>query len=122
MAAPSRSIASIWASRPAEQAMHRTDSAGALAPAGGAPGSAGFGLADRLLRPFGRVEAGEGATALLMLAFGFVLLFSYYLIKPVREALILGGEGAEVKSYSSAAQALLLLFVIPAYGRIASRV
>jgi AAA family ATP:ADP antiporter len=32
---------------------------------------------------------------------------TYYLLKPVREALILSESGAEVKSYSAAAQALL---------------
>jgi AAA family ATP:ADP antiporter len=40
----------------------------------------------------------------------------------VREALILGKEGAEVKSYASAGMALLLIFLVPAYGALASRV
>src|SRR5204862_8247963 len=43
-------------------------------------------------------------------------------LKPVREALILSGEGAEVKSYASAGQVLLLLGFVPAYGALASRV
>ncbi|WP_051979593.1 NTP/NDP exchange transporter [Edaphobacter aggregans] len=51
-----------------------------------------------------------------------ILLGSYYLLKPVREALILTEGGAEVKSYSSAAQAVLLLLVVPAYGAFGSRV
>ena len=46
---------------------------------------------------------------------------TYYLIKPVREALILASEGAEVKSYASAGQALLLLLIVPAYAKLASR-
>jgi ATP:ADP antiporter, AAA family len=41
---------------------------------------------------------------------------AYYLLNPVREALILSESGAEVKSYSGAAQALLLLAVVPFYG------
>jgi hypothetical protein len=39
-----------------------------------------------------------------------------------REALILSQGGAEVKSYSSAGQAVLLLVIVPAYGMFASRV
>ena len=43
-------------------------------------------------------------------------------MKTVREALILSESGAEVKSYSSATQALLFLVIVPAYGAFASRV
>ncbi len=77
---------------------------------------------DRALSLFADVHSGEGAGVLLLALNAFLLLTAYYLIKPVREALILTGGGAEVKSYSSAGQALLLLFLIPAYGRFASRV
>ncbi|MCU1273529.1 MAG: carrier protein family protein, partial [Bryobacterales bacterium] len=52
----------------------------------------------------------------------FILLGSYYLLKTVREALILSEKGAEVKSYSGAAQAVLLLLIVPAYGMLASKV
>lgn len=52
----------------------------------------------------------------------FVLLTAYYIIKPVREALILSGSGAEIKSYAGAGQALLLLLIVPLYSGIASRV
>ena len=40
----------------------------------------------------------------------------------MRDGLILSGFGAEIKSYSSAAMALLLVFVVPAYGAFAARV
>jgi AAA family ATP:ADP antiporter len=60
-------------------------------------------------------------TALLLAANVFTLLASYYMLKTVREALILSEAGAAVKSYSSAAQALMLLGVVPAYGFLASR-
>lgn len=53
---------------------------------------------DRALRPFADVQAGEGATVLLLALNVFLLLSAYYCIKPVREALILSGRGAEVKS------------------------
>jgi ATP:ADP antiporter, AAA family len=77
---------------------------------------------DWLLSLFTDVRGGEGLTALLLMVNAFLLLAAYYIIKPLREALILGGAGAEVKSYSSAAQAVILLFLIPAYGRLGSRV
>jgi ATP:ADP antiporter, AAA family len=51
-----------------------------------------------------------------------LLLASYYLLKTVRESLILTEGGAEVKSYSAAAQAVLLVLLVPAYGAFASRV
>ena len=47
---------------------------------------------DRLLRLFTDVRAGESGTALLLTLNIFLILTAYYLIKPVREALI--GEGA----------------------------
>ena len=52
----------------------------------------------------------------------FLILAAYYLLKTAREVFILSEGGAEVKSYSSAGQALLLLFLVPAYGAFASRV
>jgi ATP:ADP antiporter, AAA family len=76
---------------------------------------------DRSLRLFADVRAGEGGTVLLLALNVFLLLASYYFIKPVREALILSGEGAEVKSYAAAGQALLLLILVPAYGLLADR-
>jgi AAA family ATP:ADP antiporter len=48
-------------------------------------------------------------------------LTAYYIIKPVREAFILGGGGAEIKSYMAAGQAILLLGAVPLYALLASR-
>lgn len=78
-------------------------------------------LLDRALRPFTDVRAGEGPTALLLALNVFLLLMAYYFIKPIREALILGESGAEVKSYASAVQAVLLLGAVPLYARLAGR-
>jgi AAA family ATP:ADP antiporter len=77
---------------------------------------------ERLLRPFAEVRAAEAVNALLLMLGVFLLLVAYYIIKVVREPLILAGGGAELKSYTSAGQAVLLLFLIPAYGAFASRV
>jgi len=64
---------------------------------------------DRSLSLVADVRAGEGAGALLLAANVFALLAFYYVLKTVRESLILSEGGAEVKSYASAGQALLLL-------------
>src|SRR6267142_5452258 len=77
---------------------------------------------DRALSLFTEVRAGEGATALLMLANIFLLLVCYAVIKTVREPLILLGGGAEVRSYAAAGQALLLMGFVPLYSWFASRV
>jgi AAA family ATP:ADP antiporter len=79
-------------------------------------------LADRFLSLFAEVRSGEGIGALMLAANVYLLLEAYYILKTVREALILSQGGAEIKAYSSAAQAALLLLIIPAYGILASRV
>ena len=79
-------------------------------------------LVEKVLSPLAEVRAGEGAGVLLLGLNSFLLLMSYYLLKTVREPLILTQGGAEVKAYSAAVQALLLLAIVPAYGALASRV
>jgi ATP:ADP antiporter, AAA family len=77
---------------------------------------------ERFLSVFAPVRKGEGFTSVLLMMNVFLLFTAYYLIKPVREALILGELGPEVKAYAGAAQALLFLFIVPVYSAIASRV
>jgi ATP:ADP antiporter, AAA family len=89
---------------------------------------------DRLLGLFSEVHPGEGARALLMLVNVFLILVAYYVIKTVREPLILGTEvpgflkalgikgPAEVKTFAAAGQALVLMAFVPAYSWFASRV
>jgi ATP:ADP antiporter, AAA family len=81
-----------------------------------------LGWADRLLRPFADVRACEATSALVLASTIFTLLTAYYLLKVIREPLILAGGGAEVKAYASAGQALLLIPVLRAHGAIARRV
>lgn len=77
---------------------------------------------ERALGVFTEVRAGEGSTALLLTLNVFLLLTAYYVIKPVREALILVmPSGAEYKSYMSGVIAVALLFAVPAYARVAGR-
>lgn len=79
------------------------------------------GSIDRILRVFGDVRPGEGGTVLLMALNVSLLLVAYYVLKTVREPLILLAGGAELKSYAAAAQALSLIAYVPAYGWLASR-
>jgi ATP:ADP antiporter, AAA family len=79
-------------------------------------------IGERLLSPIAEVRRGEVASALLLTLIMFLILAAYYMLKTAREVFILGDGGAEVKSYSSAGQALLLLVLVPAYGAFASRV
>jgi AAA family ATP:ADP antiporter len=90
-------------------------------PSGPSHSEAKLGLLDRLLQPFTDVHAGEAGTALLMFASFFLLLLGYYVLKTVREPLILA-SGAEVKSYASAAQAVVLIGFVPLYGWFSSKV
>ncbi len=76
----------------------------------------------RLLAPIADVRREEVTSVLLMTLLMFLVLAAYYLLKTAREVFILSEGGAEVKSYSSAGQAVLLLFLVPAYGAFASRV
>jgi len=75
-----------------------------------------------LLSPIADVRREEVSSVLLMTLLMFLLLGAYYMLKTAREVFILTQGGAEVKSYSSAGQAVLLLFLVPAYGAFASRV
>ncbi len=73
---------------------------------------------------FGDVRPGETATVLLLAFDVFLIFVAYYLLKVAREPLILlsHGGGAEVKSYASFGQTILLVFVTQAYGWLAGRV
>jgi AAA family ATP:ADP antiporter len=77
-------------------------------------------LLERFLSVVCDVRPGEGLGALILTINLFTLLGAYYLLKTVRESLILAEGGAEVKAYSSAAQAVVLLGVVPLYGWIAT--
>ena len=77
---------------------------------------------ERLLSPIAEVHRGESAGVLLNALNLFLVLAAYYMLKTVRESLILTEGGAAVKAYSAAGQAILLLALVPAFGAFASRV
>jgi AAA family ATP:ADP antiporter len=90
----------------------------ASAPAASLP----RGPLERFLRLFADVRDGEGPQLLLLAFNAFLILTAYYAVKPVREALILDQPGgAELKSYAYAAQAVLLVGLVPLYGALATR-
>jgi len=83
-------------------------------------------LRDRILagffRPFSKVEPGEVRAVSVLTLTAFLLLTAYYLLKTVREPLILLQGGAEVKLYARAAQALIMAVFVHFYGELARHV
>lgn len=73
-------------------------------------------------RPFSKVEPHEvlGVSVLTLVA--FLLLTAYYLLKTVREPLILLQGGAEMKLYARAGQALIMAVFVHFYGELARHV
>ena len=81
-----------------------------------------YNLFYRILRLFTDIRQGEASKALLLALNVFLILMAYYIIKPVRDGLILSAKSPEMKSYLGAAQAITLIFVIKVFSRLASRV
>ena len=81
---------------------------------------------EQFLQIFTDIKAGEGSKALLMSLNIFLILCSYYFIKPLREGWIAisdiqGLTQMEVKAYSSFLQSIFLLFIVGFYGKLAGR-
>ncbi len=76
----------------------------------------------KIFKIFTDIRPGEGLTTFLLTFNVYLLLLAYYIIKPVREALILAGKGAEIKSYLSAAMVITLIPVIKSFSSLASKV
>jgi len=79
-------------------------------------------LLERTLSLFADVRAGEGISTVLLTLNVFLLLAGYSLMKPARDGLILTEGGAEIASYSAAAQGVLLAALVPFYGWLGTRV
>jgi AAA family ATP:ADP antiporter len=67
---------------------------------------------------FTKVQPGEGRCIAALWLQACTLMVAYYLIRPVREALILTQGGAELRSYAVGVQAVLLIAIIPAYSML----
>lgn len=79
-----------------------------------------FGM-QRMLRPITEVYRHELRSTLQLTARIFLVMLAYYLLKPTREALILEDGSAELRSYAVAAQAVLLLLILPLYSYFSRR-
>lgn len=79
------------------------------------------GIVHKFLRLFTAIHPHEVPTALLLSLNVFFLMSGYYIIKPIREGLILEGKGPEVKSYLGAVIAILFIPVIKIFSSIVSR-
>jgi ATP:ADP antiporter, AAA family len=76
-----------------------------------------------ILGLFGDVRPGEAGAVFLMLLNITIILICYYIIKVVREPLILELPGGEkLKSYAAAGQALVLMGYVPLYAWFSSKV
>jgi AAA family ATP:ADP antiporter len=83
----------------------------------------GFNVFYKFLRLFADIRGGEAPKALLLALNVFLLLLAYYILKPLREALLLVDKNSPVvKSCLGGAQAVLFVFVIKAFSRLASKV
>jgi AAA family ATP:ADP antiporter len=82
-----------------------------------------YNLGYRVLRLFADIRHGEAGKALLLALNVFLLLLAYYILKPLRETLLLvDKDSAVIKSCLSGAQAVLFVFVIKAFSRLAAKV
>lgn len=70
---------------------------------------------ERLLNVISVVKPQEGKSCLLLTANACLLMAAYYLLKVIREPLILAYGGAEYKSYATAFQAALLSLIVPLF-------
>jgi len=82
---------------------------------------AGLSRFERLLTLFTRVRPGEGRSAFLFFLHGFLLLFSYQVVKALREAFMLTKFPAEVRAYAVALIALILMLLVPMYAAVRRR-
>ena len=68
-----------------------------------------------------KLRSREAAATVLFGSYAFLLLVCYYVVKLLREPLLLVGGSAEQKSYAHAAIALALMVLVPLYGALFRR-
>ncbi len=84
-------------------------------------GKAQYGILYKFLRLFSDVYPGEALTAFLLTLNTFLLFLAYYIMKPVRDALMLGSYSPEFKNYLNAVGAVTLVFVVKLFAVIAAK-
>jgi AAA family ATP:ADP antiporter len=85
------------------------------------PREGSHGFLYKALKLFSDVRPGEALTLLLLTLNAYLLFLAYYILKPLRDALMLESWGAAEKNYMSAGMAVLLVFVVKLYSAVASR-
>ena len=72
---------------------------------------------EKVISVFCPLQPKDGRKTCVLGLSGFFLMLSYYLVRPVREALVLSQSSAEVRAYAVGGVAVLVLLLIPVYGR-----
>ncbi len=80
-----------------------------------------FTRSERFLSLFTTLRAGEGRGAQLLCLQSFTIMLAYYLLKVIREPMILAEGSAELKAYTTAMQAVLLMLIVPFFARLYQR-
>ena len=78
----------------------------------------GFTSTERFFSLFTHMRPGEGRVALRLCLQSFGIMLAYYPLKVIREPMILADGSAQVKAYSTAAQALLLMLIVPVFAHL----
>jgi AAA family ATP:ADP antiporter len=73
---------------------------------------------ERVFSLFTALRPGEGSGALRLGIQSFFIMLAYYLLKVIREPMILADGSAELKAYSTALQAVLLMVIVPLFARL----
>ncbi len=76
----------------------------------------------KALKVFTVIRPGEGSTVFLLGLNIFLILTAYSILKPVRTALILTGQSAEIETYLYGAMAILFVFLIKIFSFLSSKV
>ncbi|GAB3289167.1 ATP translocase [Parahaliea aestuarii] len=77
---------------------------------------------ERFFSLFTILRPGEGYAAKRLCLQSFAIMFAYYLLKVIREPMILAEGSAELKTYSTAVQAVLLMLIVPVFAALYRRV
>ncbi len=80
------------------------------------------GFVYKALKVFTVIRPGEGSTVFLLGLNIFLILTAYSILKPVRTALILTGQSAEIETYLYGAMAILFVFLIKIFSFLSSKV
>jgi len=75
----------------------------------------------RFLHLFTAIYPGETTKAFLLTLNSFLIMFGYYQIKAIRSGLLLARHPSEIQSYLAIPQAFILIFVVKAFAKLASR-